>query len=93
MYVHICAYNWSVSDPGSSQYFTGTTVAEAREVYSGLPIQLVYNLIKQFEPDYKAFGYPLPFEWLGIQPVDLDEHQTLKVYTDAFSFHDFTPLI
>ena len=80
-------------DPDQSQYFTGTTVAEAREVYSRLPIQLVYNLIKQFEPDYKAFGYPLPFEWLGIPPIDLDEHQKLKVYTDAFSFRTFTPLV
>ena len=76
-------------------YFTHTTLEETQQVYSKIPIQMVYNLIKQFEPDYKAFGYPLPFEWLQIPPVDLNEFNVTRKYfaTRMPEFRTFTPLL
>ena len=76
-------------------YFSHTTIEEASQAYSKLPTQLVYNLIKQFEPDYKAFGYPLPFFWLNIPRVNLNEFNVTRTYIAIKTpeFRNFTPLL
>ena len=63
-----------------NNHFTGTNFDEARSYYGELPVQTIYNFIKMFEPDYAAFGYPLPFEWLNIPPYNLTEFEVSRVF-------------
>ena len=63
-----------------NDHFTGTDFSLAKTYYDQVPVQVMYNFIKQFEPDYLAFGYPLPFDWLGIPPVDLNEYETTTLF-------------
>ena len=63
-----------------NDHFTGTNFDEARSYYGQVPVQLLYNFIKMFEPDYAAFGYLLPFKWLNIPPVSLTEFEVTKVF-------------
>ena len=63
-----------------NDHFTGTNFDEARSYYGQIPAQMLYNFIKMFEPDYLAFGYPLPFTWLKIPPISLSEFQTTRIF-------------
>ena len=77
-----------------NDHFTGTDFSLAKSYYDQVPRQVMYNFIKQFEPDYKAFGYPLPFDWLGIPPVDLSEFGETKTFVKPNDHPKriFTPL-
>ena len=63
-----------------NDHFTGTNFDEARSYYGQVPAQMLYNFVKMFEPDYAAFGYPLPFEWLNIPPINLNEFEVSKMF-------------
>ena len=63
-----------------NDHFTGTDYSLAKSYYDQVPVQVMYNFIKQFEPDYLAFGYPLPFKWLEIPPVNLNEFETPVIF-------------